>query len=205
MDPSRRLYAPLELTNETRLLRAEKCPKKPTPSAVLLLKKTDALALCLHRSYTYSSCCDVLLATQCSWRPICIIWIDLRRADWSAGGRGGCISTSRYKDAKISLGDRLYTCIHPLKHAHTLQAVSTCIHSLKHAHTLQAVYMHPPTQAFTYTASCVHSDPACRPAYKSACELCRQSLYVGLQAETCMRMQSMHAESVACIFCMHRT
>ena len=120
--------------------------------------------------------------------------------------------------------------LHPLNPAHTLQAVymhpptqpcaysascvnasthsslrilcklCTCIHPLNPAHTLQAVYMHPPTQASAYSASRAHSDPACKPACKSACELCMKSLHV--QAETCMRMQSMHAEGAACRVCM---
>ena len=86
-----------------------------------------------------------------------------------------------------------------------LCTLCTCIHPLKPAHTLQAVLMHPPTQASAYSASRVHSDPACKPACKSACELCMQSLHVGLQAEKCMRMQSMHAEGAACRVCMYRT
>ena len=97
-----------ELTNEILLLRAEKCPKKPTSLTALLLKK-PTLWHCVYIEVTYPSGCDVLLATQCNWRPICMIWIVLRRADWSAGMRCGCILTSRYKDAKISLGDRLIT------------------------------------------------------------------------------------------------
>ena len=94
------------------------------------------------------------------------------------------------------------SCVHASTHStlRILCKLCTCIHPLNPAHTLQAVYMHPPTQASAYSASRAHSDPACKPACKSACELCMKSLQV--QAETCMRMQNMHAEGVACRVCM---
>ena len=74
-------------------------------------------------------------------------------------------------------------CKHSSKLANTVLAtvLRTYIHPLKPKHTLQAVYMHPPAQACAYSASCVHSDPACKFACKSACELSMQSLHV--QAE----------------------
>ena len=140
-----------------------------------------------------------------------------------------CVHASTHSTLLILC--KLCTCIHPLKPAHTLQAVCihpptqpcsyssascvhastpsslrilcklcTCIHPLNPAHTLQAVYMHPPPQASAYSASRAHSYLACKPACKSACELCMKSLQV--QAETCMRMQNMHAEGVACRVCM---
>ena len=112
--------------------------------------------------------------------------------------------------------------VHAFTHSslRILCKLCTCIHPLKPPHTLHAVYMHPSTQVCAYSARCVHastpqacaysasrvhSDPACKPACKSACGLCMQSLHVGLQAEKCMRMQSMHAEGAACRVCMYRT
>ena len=139
-----------------------------------------------------------------------------------------CVHASIHSSLRILC--KLCTCIHTFKPPHTLQAVymhphtqasaysarcvhasthsslrilctlCTCIHPINPAHTLQAVYMHPPTQASAYSASRAHSDLACKPACKSACELCMKSLQV--QAETCMRMQSMHAEGAACRVCM---
>ena len=73
------------------------------------------------------------------------------------------------------------SCTHASTHS-TLRILCnlyTCIHPLNPAHSLQAVHMHPPTQPCAYSARCVYSDPACKPSCKSACGLCMQSLHVG--------------------------
>ena len=64
---------------------------------------------CVYIEVTYPSCCEVLLVTQCSWRPTCVIWIDLRRADWSARGRIRICLRQFRKPLKRSHSDSLHS------------------------------------------------------------------------------------------------
>ena len=85
-------------------------PDCSEPKSVPKNQRLYTLWRCVHIEVILTHLAATLLfATQCSWLYIYQILSVLQRSDWPVAEEIDNCDTSHYKDAKISLGDRLIT------------------------------------------------------------------------------------------------